>query len=461
MASFRLWFALIPCLLFAAATLQAQEKKPNIVFILIDDLGYGDIGPFGSKLNRTPNLDRLAKEGMKLTSFYACPVCTPSRAQIMTGCYAKRVSLPKVLFPVAATGLSGNEITIARLLKNLGYITTCIGKWHLGDQLAFLPTRHGFDQFFGLPYPNDMTPDKKAGSKKADPKKGKIPPLPLLRGEKVIETVSQDGQDDLTERNTVEAVKFIRDNKDRPFFLYLPHMAVHAPLHPGKAFRGKSKNGLYGDWVEETDASVGRVMDVLRELKLDKNTLVIFSSDNGASKNGSNAPFTGFKGSASEGGMRIPMIAWWPGKIGADTASDAVTGNIDLLPTLVKLAGGEAPKDRVIDGKDLWPLLSGTKKESPHDAYYCFGVNGLSAVRSGPWKLYLDGNALYQLDKDFSEKMNVAQANPEVVKKLQAFVERMDKDLGVTKIGPGVRAPGRVENPQPLLLRDEPKQDQR
>jgi arylsulfatase A len=456
-STFRLWLPLIAGLAFAAAPLHAQEKKPNIVFILIDDLGYGDIAPFGSKLQRTPNLDRLANEGMKLTSFYACPVCTPSRAQIMTGCYAKRVSLPGVLFPIAGTGLSPNEITIARLLKNLGYVTMCIGKWHLGDQPAFLPTRHGFDHYFGLPYSNDMI-----AGKKADPKKDKRPPLPLLRDDKVIETVSLDGQDQLTERYTAEAIKFLRDNKDRPFFLYLPHTAIHGPLHPGQAFRGKSKNGLYGDWVEETDASIGRVMDALRDLKLDKNTLVVFSSDNGATKSGSNAPFNGFKASVSEGGMRVPTIAWWPGKIAADTSSNAVTGNIDLLPTFVKLAGGEVPKDRVIDGKDLWPLLSGTKTESPHDAYYCFAGNGLmKAVRSGPWKLYLDGAKLYHLDKDLTEKNDVAAMNPDVVKKLQGFVERMDKDLGVSKKGPGVRAPGRVENPQPLLLRAEPKREGR
>jgi arylsulfatase A len=195
------------------------------------------------------------------------------------------------------------------------------------------------------------------------------------------------------------------------------------------------------------------VLDTLRELKLDANTLVVFSSDNGATKNGSNAPLSGFKASVSEGGMRVPTIAWWPGKIAADTSSDAVAGNIDLMPTFVKLAGGDVPKDRVIDGKDLWPLLSGAKKESPHEAYYCFGAAGLKAVRSGPWKLYVDGAKLYHLDKDIAEKTDVAATNAEVVKKLQGFVEKMDKDLGVTKNGPGVRAPGRVANPQPLLLR--------
>lgn len=446
------WLSLAAVLLVAGTApspVSAQEKKPNFVLILIDDLGYGDIAPFGSKINPTPHLEKLAKEGMKLTSFYACPVCTPSRAQIMTGCYAKRVSLPGVLFPAAAVGLNPQEATVAQLLKRLGYATMCVGKWHLGDQPKFLPTHYGFDHYFGLPYSNDMGP-----AKNADPKKAVRPPLPLVRDDKVIETVSPEGQDALTERYTDEAVKFIRTNKDRPFFLYLPHTAIHGPLHPGKAYRGTTKHGTYSDWVAETDASVGRVVDTLRDLKLADNTLVVFTSDNGATKMGSNAPLSGFKASVSEGGMRVPTIAWWPGKIQPGTESGAVTGNIDLLPTFVKLAGGEVPRERVIDGKDLWPILSGKSKESPHDAYYCFGGTNLKAVRSGQWKYYLDDGKLINLDKDIGEKNDVSAMHADIIQKMKTYVERMEKDLGnAKKQGPGVRPPARVDNPLPLLLK--------
>ncbi len=438
--------------LLAAAPARAADR-PNLVLILIDDLGYGDIGPFGSKLNRTPNLDRMAKEGMKLTSFYACPVCTPSRAQFMTGCYAKRVSLPNVLFPVAAVGLSKDEHTLPGLLKKQGYATMCVGKWHLGDQPPFLPTRHGFDHYFGLPYSNDMGP---AADKPAKPDKPVRPPLPLLRDETVIETVSPEGQNKLTERYTEEAIKFLKEHKDGPFFLYLAHTAVHVPLHPGDAFRGKSKNGKYGDWVEEVDWSVGQVLDALRDLKLDDRTLVLFTSDNGGTKQASNAPLRGFKFSTLEGGMREPTIARWPGKIPAGTSCDAVTANLDVLPTFVKLAGGEVPKDRTIDGKDVWPILSGTSRESPHEAFYYFDSNRLKAVRSGPWKLDLIDGKLYNLDTDIGETTDAAADHPDVVKKLREYVEKMDADLGQQKLGPGVRKPGHVADPKPLLLNKAP-----
>ena len=259
-----------------AGPLAAQDKKPNIVLILIDDLGYGDIGPFGSKKNSTPHLDRMAKEGMKLTSFYACPVCTPSRAQIMTGCYAKRVSLPNVLFPAAAVGLNPKEATIAQLLKRLGYATMCIGKWHLGDQPDFLPTHYGFDHYFGLPYSNDMGPGKKA-----DPKKDKRPPLPLLQDDKVIETVSPEGRTcsqnatrprQSSSSRTTRTARSSCTCRTRPF-------TVHCTR--ARRFAANRRTALYGDWVEETDASVGRVLDTLRDLKLADNTLVVFTSDNG------------------------------------------------------------------------------------------------------------------------------------------------------------------------------------
>ena len=449
-----------------AADEAAQRAKPNFVVILIDDMGYGDIGPFGSKLNRTPCLDRMAAEGMKLSSFYAAPVCTPSRAQMMTGCYAKRVSLPNVLGPVSQAGISGSERTVAELLKGQGYATMCVGKWHLGDQPEFLPTRHGFDHYLGLPYSNDMGP-RKPGDRN--------PPVPLLRDQRVIEAPVR--QDKLVERYTEEAVKFITANQDRPFFLYLPHTAVHVPIHPGKAFQGKSSNGRYGDWVEEVDWSTGRVLDTLRQLKLDARTLVLFTSDNGPwrsqGKDGGVAgPLRGGKSSTWEGGVREPTIAWWPGRITAGTVCDAMASEMDVLPTLVKLAGGAVPRDRVIDGRDIWPLLSGHSRQSPHEALFYFKGNHLEAVRSGPWKLAVvpqiengidKENApaakpfvpkLFNLDADIGETTDLAAQHPDVVQRLRGFVRQMDGDLGVTGRGPGVRAGGVVERPQPLLLRD-------
>ena len=470
--------ALLSVLFCPAAPAQAAAPaKPNFVVILIDDMGYGDIGPFNSKLNRTPNLDRMATEGMKLTSFYAAPVCTPSRAQMMTGCYAKRVSMPLVIFPSCPTGLSAKEHTVAGLLKQQGYATMAIGKWHLGDQTEFLPTRRGFDHYLGLPYSNDMGGQANAPAKKTPKKKdgeaAPRPPLPLLRDQKVIEAPAD--QDTLTSRYTEEAVKFITANKDRPFFLYLPHTAVHVPLHPGAAFKGKSANGTYGDWVEEVDWSVGRVLDTLRELQLTERTMVLFTSDNGpwltqGAKGGTAGPLHGGKGTTWEGGVREPTIAWWPGRIPARTVCDAAMSEMDVLPTLVKLAGGELPTDRRIDGKDIWPLLSGQTTASPHDALFYFNGLKLEAVRSGPWKLAIapqgtglptgaaepvkhTGPRLYHLDTDIGELTDVAAQHPEVVARLQRFVWQMDADLGVTGKGRGVRPPDRVANPQPLLKR--------
>lgn len=447
--------------------------RPNFVLILMDDMGYGDIASFHPQTkHRTPNLDRMAREGMKLTSFYACPVCTPSRAQFLTGCYAKRVSLPNVLFPAAQVGLSDKEHTLAGLLKEQGYATMCIGKWHLGDQPEFLPTRRGFDHYFGVPYSNDMggawdgSPDTPAGKRR--------PPLPLLRDDRVIETLKPADQDRLIERYTDEAVTFLREHKDKPFFLYLPHTAVHVPLHPGKQFRGKSANGTYGDWVEEADASTGRLLDALRELRLDRNTLVIFTSDNGpwltkGKDGGSAGPLRGGKGGTFEGGVREPTIAWWPGHVPAGTVSDALAGNIDVLPTFVKLAGGKVPDGRKIDGADLSRVVLGQTKDSPRQVHYYFNGNKLEAVRSGSWKLAIAPQnenlgtpkkpdkqpftpKLYNLDTDIGETTDVSQQHPDIVTRLQELVARMDADLGTTKQGPGVRSPGRVAKPQPLLL---------
>ena len=448
-------------------------EKPNFIIILIDDMGYGDIGPFGSKLNRTPNLDRMAREGMKFTSFYCASVCTPSRAQMMTGCYAKRVSLPDCLWPVDRNGISTQERTIADLLKARGYATMAIGKWHLGDQPEFLPTRHGFDHYLGLPYSNDMH-----GAKgfKFDPQHPKrTPPIPLVRDTAVIEAPAD--QDKLTERYTEEALTFITANKDRPFFLYLPHTAVHVPIHPGKAFQHKSANGRYGDWVEEVDWSTGRILDTLKQLDIDARTLVLFTSDNGpwlckGKDAGVAGPLRGGKETCWEGGVREPTLVRWPGKIPPGTVCDAIASEIDVLPTFVKLAGGEAPTDRKIDGLDLWPLLSGQGKQSPHEALFYFGYGGrMEAVRSGPWKLTvvrlpgdkegLDGGKkpfvpkLYNLDLDIGERKDVAAQHSDVVARLQGLIQQMTGDLGAARgvPGPGVRPGGHVENPRPLLMR--------
>ena len=469
---------------FAVPVRAANTPKPNFVIILIDDMGYGDIGPFNSKLNRTPNLDRMAAEGMKFTSFYAAPVCTPSRAQMMTGCYAKRVSMSRIIFPVCPIGLSAREHTVAELLKKQGYATMAIGKWHLGDQKEFLPTRRGFDHYLGLPYSNDMGGPASASAKKPGKNKPRDeaalpPPLPLIRDQEVVE--APVNQDTITSRYTEEAVKFITANKDRPFFLYLPHTAVHVPLHPGVAFKGKSANGAYGDWVEEVDWSVGRVLDTLRKLNLAQRTMVLFTSDNGpwldqGANGGVAGPLRGGKGTTWEGGVREPTIMWWPGKIPNRSVCDVQTSEIDVLPTLVKLAGGEVPTDRRIDGKDIWPLLSGQTKTSPHEGLFYFNEIRLEAVRSGPWKLAIvpqdsslskgvtepgkhTSPRLYNLETDIGELTDVAAQHLDVVARLQEFVKQMDTDLGVNDEGSGVRPPDRVANPQPLLKRVDTEYD--
>lgn len=464
-------------LLMPVAVLHAADQ-PNFIVINIDDLGYADIGPFGSKLNRTPNLDRMAAEGRKLTSFYAAPVCSPSRAALMTGCYPKRVlPIKSVLFPNAAVGLNPEEHTVAEVLKQASYATACIGKWHLGDQPEFLPHRRGFDYYLGTPYSNDMgTAEDGSKSSLGDPlpkpktAKGKggsqpvndiglggaaQPPLPLVENETVIARVRQDEQQVSVQRYTEAAVNFIKENRDKPFFLYLPHNAVHFPLYPGKKFQKKSANGTYGDWVEEVDWSVGQILDTVRELKLGGKTIVIFTSDNGGTTRGLNTPLRGNKGSTWEGGIRVPTIAWCPGKIPAGTETDAVAGMFDILPTFVKLAGGRVPADRKIDGGDIWPLISGEAgAKSPHEVFYYFHGFDLQAVRSGAWKLHLAKNELYNLADDPGESSNVAAANPDVVSRLRALAAAMDDDLGTKGSGPGVRPLGRVSDPQPLIDAD-------
>ena len=443
------------------------ERKPNIVIIFTDDLGYGDIGPFGATKQKTPNLDRMAAQGMKLTSFYAAPVCSVSRAQLLTGCYGARISVPSVYFPGGSQGLNPEEFTIAERLKPLGYATACIGKWHVGDQPAFLPTKQGFDQYFGIPYSNDMQ-RAKSGSLSAV--------TPLLRDDHVAELLSDEQQSQIVERYTDEAVRFIEQKKDTPFLLYLPHTAVHTPIHPGKSFRGKSENGRFGDWVEELDDSVGRILTTLERLKIDKDTLVIFTSDNGPwlvkGPDGGNAgPLRGGKGSTWEGGVRVPTIAWWPGRIAPGTSSDTVAGTIDLLPTAVALAGGTLPEEPTIDGQSIAPLLLGQDSKSPREAHFYFAGYTLQAVRQGPWKLALTPQPenlgakpsnpnekqprLYHLDQDIGERTNVAENHPDVVSRLQSLAHAISKEIGGQS--PSSRRPaGFVQNPATLYPTDTP-----
>jgi arylsulfatase A-like enzyme len=427
-------------LLAAVLSAAVSARPPNVVVIFIDDMGYGDIGPFGATKQRTPHLDRMAKEGMKLTSFYATPVCSVSRAQMMTGCYGARISVPGVYFPGQSVGLNPAEVTVAERLKEKGYATQMVGKWHLGDQPEFLPTRQGFDHYLGIPYSNDML---KISTET------KVPVVPLLRDEKIAELMDGEGQRRLVELYTKEAVDFIGRNKDKPFYLYFAHNAVHTPIYPGAAFAGKSQNGRFGDWVEEVDWSVGQVLDALRSQGLDKDTLVVFTSDNGpwltkGTDGGSAGPLRGGKGSTWEGGVRVPTIAWWPGRVPAGSVNDAVAVTIDLLPTFVSLAGGTVPATPVIDGRDITSILLGQSKESAHEAHFYFSGYDLQAVRQGRWKLALvpqpedmgkraktpPGLRLYDLDTEIGEQTDVAAQHPEIVAKLKTFADKMSSEIG-------------------------------
>ena len=424
--------ALAAALAPLANAADATSRKPNFVIILADDLGYADLGCFGSATIATPHLDRMAAEGTRFTDFYsASPVCTPTRAGLLTGCYPARVGLARgVLFPNAQTGLNPDEVTVADMLKPLGYATACIGKWHLGDAPQFLPTKQGFDYYFGIPYSNDMRLNRD----------GKVGP-PLMRNDQIIEHPAN--QATLTERYTQEAVKFITENKDKPFLLYLPHTMPHVPLFASEKFTGKSKGGLYGDVVETIDWGVGQILDTLRNLGLDENTLVIFTSDNGPwlSKKdlgGSAKPLRDGKQTVYEGGMRVPTIARWPGRVPAGKACTEVGCVIDLLPTLATLAGTKPPADRMIDGRDLTPLLTNpASAKSGHEALFYYATNGnLAAIRAGQWKLHLKRTAkpkkgpeqqlsaeLYDLAADIGETTNLAEKHPEVVARLQKLAE--------------------------------------
>jgi len=448
-----------------------MNNKPNIILINCDDLGYGDVGCYGSTLNHTPRLDRMAAEGTRFTDFLMpAPVCTPSRAGMMTGCYPKRIGLETgfghgVLFPGDPIGLHPDEITVATLLRKAGYATGLVGKWHIGDQPPFMPTSHGFDSYFGLPYSNDHSMSRTREQRGGLPERFRehgLPPLPLLQGTEVIET--EPDQSRLTARYTEEAVDFIREHKEGPFFLYLAHLYVHLPYFPPAEFLARSKNGDYGAEVECIDWSTGVILDTLTELGIAENTLVLFTSDNGGDMRfGSNAPLRGSKGQLWEGGFRDPLIAWWPGTIPAGRTCSTFCTAMDFLPTFAALSGQSAPTDRVIDGHDISPVLLGHSDVSPYEAFYYYagrGKNlgvGLGAVRRGTWKLHLQSGELYDLANDIGETTDVAADHPEVVRDLQSLADTCRADLGDNSNeppGPGCRPVGRVDNPRLLAWRE-------
>ncbi len=461
---------LLTLALLCLSSASFAAEKPNFVIIFTDDQGYGDLGCFGGTIE-TPRIDQMATEGMRLTSFYvAAPVCTPSRAALMTGCYPKRIDMATgsrlgVLLDADSKGLNPNEITIAEVLKAAGYRTGIFGKWHLGDQPEFLPTRQGFDEFFGMPYSWDIHPTHPN-------RKYHFSPLPLLDGETVIEL--DPDLDTMTGRITERAVAFIEANKDRPFFLYLAEFLPHRPLHVAPPFmknvpqsikdqlaaevrshapdNNKVRDELYPNAIAEIDWSVGQVLDTLKRLGLDDNTLVFFTSDNGPVGNGkgSAGPLRGSKGNTYEGGMRVPAVVRWPGHIPAGRVNDELITAMDLLPTFARLAGARVPTDRVIDGKDVWPVLT-EEAPSPHDALFYYREDTLECVRMGPWKLRVEaGNpvALYNLDDDIGERNNVLSAHPDIAEQLLARIEQFTDDIAEHS-----RPAGYVENPKPLSAR--------
>lgn len=450
------------------ASLFGAEPQPNFVVIFTDDQGYADLSCFGGTHVDTPRIDQMAAEGAKLTSFYvAAPVCTPSRAALMTGCYPKRIDMARgskfvVLLAGDRKGLNPGEITIAEVLKSAGYKTGMFGKWHLGDQPEFLPTRQGFDEFFGIPYSHDIHPFH------PQQKHFKFPPLPLMEGETVIEL--DPDADYLTQRFTERAVQFIDANKDRPFFLYLPHPAPHKPLHVAPSYMKtvpdgikaslsqetnnidyQTRNQLLPQVISEIDWSVGQVLDALKRNGIDEHTVVIFTSDNGPAV-GKATPLRGRKGQTFEGGMREPTVIRWPGKIPAGTVNNELMTTMDLLPTFAGLAGAPVPSDRVIDGKDIWPVLA-ANEASPHEAFFYYKVNNLEAVRSGKWKLFMTKTngrkkatpKLYNLEQDIGESTDVSVGNPEVVERLQALMSDFER-----KLAGNTRPAGYVDKPQPL-----------
>ena len=451
----------------AVAAEPAATRPPNVILVYADDLGYADVGAYGSTRNRTPHIDRLAASGVRFTDFYtAQAVCSASRAALLTGAYPNRVGILGALFPTSTSGIADAETTLGELLRARGYATALYGKWHLGHLPPFLPTRNGFDDYLGLPYSNDMWPNH--------PERMRFPPLPLYSRDAVL-TLNPD-QSLLTREYTRRAVAFIEENRDRPFFVYLAHTMPHVPIFASGRFRGRSKQGLYADVVEEIDDSVGQVLAALRRLGLERDSLVIFASDNGpwlsdGDHAGSAGPLREGKGTAFEGGVRVPFVARWPGHIPAGTVVREPAVTIDVLPTIARITGAPLP-ERPIDGLDISPLLLGDAgARSPHEGLLFYYGTELRAVRGGRYKLVLphrsqtlDGPAgsggrpgkykqmdvplaLYDLVADISETTDVAPAHPDVVARLSALAQQAREDLGdslTNRTGRGVREPGRA-----------------
>ena len=466
--------ALVLSLVFAALIASAEDRSPNVVIIFTDDQGYEDVGVFGAKGFETPHLDKMAAEGRKFTHWYAAQaVCSASRTGLLTGCYPNRIGMHGALGPGSRTGLNSDEMTLAEVFKTKGYATAAFGKWHLGDHKKFLPLQHGFDEYFGIPYSNDMWPKHPTSG-------ANFPPLPLFDGNERLRIADEGDQKMMTTWLTTKAVDFINRKKHKPFFLYVPHPQPHVPLYVSDRFAGTTERGLYGDVIAEIDWSVGEILNAIKTNGLDDNTLVIFTSDNGpwlsyGTHGGSALPLREGKGTAWEGGMREPCIMRWPGKIPAGTICDTPAMNIDLLPTIANLIDADLP-EKTIDGLDIWPILAGEEgATNPHKDGYWFYYkrNELHAVSEGKWKLYFphqyrtmagkpggnDGTPnsyasakltepeLYNLADDMSETKNVAAEHPEVVKSLLAKakiarVELGDKLTTNSDKGAGSRSPG-------------------
>lgn len=468
--------ALLAALLLAAVALGCSdagtERPPNVVVFLTDDQGYGDVAAYGATDVATPSFDRLAAEGMRLTSFYSAPTCTPSRAMLLTGAYGQRVSVPPAYYPWSDDGLAPNEITIAEMLRERGYATGLVGKWHLGHRPPFLPTRQGFDEYFGIPYSNDMG--------RVNPLDLDIyPDLPLMDGEAVVET--EPDQSQLVRRYTERAQDFIARNAEGPFFLEIAHAMAHWPIAASPPFRGASSRGLYGDVIAELDWSLGQILDTLAAHGIDDRTLVLFVSDNGpwlvfGNHAGSAGPLREGKSTSFEGGVRVPAIVRWPGHVPAGTTSSAVLGLADVLPTVARITGAQMPADRVLDGRDAWPVLSGSDEATFADrVWLVHRVGGLEAVRRGRWKLHLPhpyaaiaepgvdgaigreerreiGLSLFDLESDLGETRDVAAEHPDVVADLLAIAEASRDDLGdmlTGRVGSGVRPDGLYDPARP------------
>jgi arylsulfatase A len=443
-----------------------RAGRPNVVIVFADDLGYADVGCFGGHDLSTPHIDRMAREGCRLTSFYvAQAVCSASRTALLTGCYPNRVGILGALGPQSRHGIHDDEWTIAEVLKQRGYATGIFGKWHLGHHPQFLPTRHGFDEYFGLPYSNDMWPHHPTA---------KFPDLPLIEAERIVEY--NPDQTQLTTWYAQRAVQFIEQHQDEPFFLYVPHAMPHVPLFVSDKFAGRFPRGLFADVIAEIDWSVGEILAAIQRCGLDNDTLVIFTSDNGpwlsyGNHAGSAKPLREGKGTAWDGGVREPFVARWPVKIPAGHVSDEMAATIDLLPTIAGLAGAPLPPHK-IDGRDIWPLLSSKPgAKTPHEALWFYWGAELHAIRSGAWKLHFPhsyrtvvspgadgqpgpyrqaktGLELYHLERDIGEASNVAADHPEVVTRLQSLADQARADLGdtLTKVkGTGVRPAGRLD----------------